>query len=172
MRASQVAHLDLLHVSPADLAEMVCGPRPEDSGFAVRDVFQVMLDEQLRVLPDLGGSAPLADALWRVLDRWPLDLKRSFVAFVTASSHLPPPGTELLRVELPFVALTASDSAQQLTMLPQAHSCENLLELPNYWAALVKRDGRDASLDELDRVLEERLRYAVTECAAFDLDEL
>ena len=43
-----------------------------------------------------------------------------------------------MRVEAPFVALGAAESRAQLGMLPQAHTCDNLLELPNYWVALLQ----------------------------------
>lgn len=73
-----------------------------------------------------------------MVGRWPPERKRTFVEFVTGTARLPVPGSELLRVEAPFVAIGVSEHQQQLGMLPQAHTCDNLLELPGYWQALLQ----------------------------------
>lgn len=43
-----------------------------------------------------------------------------------------------MQIEAPFVALGAAEHKRMLGMLPQAHTCDNLLELPNYWEALLQ----------------------------------
>lgn len=48
---------------------------------------------------------------------------------------------QLLTVEMPFDAIGAKQLSAMAGMLPQAHTCDNLLELPNYWAALCARAG-------------------------------
>ena len=64
--------------------------------------------------------------------------------------------------------------------LPSPHRCDNILELPNYYAALraqrglpeVERGKPDASLiKELRRLLDARFVTAVTECDVYGLDE-
>ena len=86
-------------------------------------MFRIVLDEELggdgSESKDKAPAAPLAKALWEVVDGWPVETKRQFVVFVTGSDRLPLPGTELLRVELPFVALSARDHKKMLGMLPQ-----------------------------------------------------
>ena len=42
---------------------------------------------------------------------------------------------------MPFDAIGAKQLSAMAGMLPQAHTCDNLLELPNYWAALCARAG-------------------------------
>ena len=68
-----------------------------------------------------------------------------------------------------------------LGMLPQAHTCDNVLELPDYWGALCAKKGVNADddaarrrkelLKELRDVIDARLRTAVLECAEYGLDE-
>ncbi|KAK3277561.1 hypothetical protein CYMTET_14440 [Cymbomonas tetramitiformis] len=163
-------------VTPRCLMDMVCGTDQEES-FNIREVFRIALDEELSTT-----SSELADSLWRVLDFWPIDMKRKFVQFVTGSDRLPLKGTELLRIEVPFVAVSQRDHQRHLGMLPQAHTCENVLELPNYWeaqASVEQMDVEDLSAEDLAslrtkvyRLLEERLRLAVTQCDSYGLDEL
>jgi hypothetical protein len=90
------------------------------------------LRERNRLTPLTG------EALWTVLASWSLEKKKQFLVFVTGSSRLPLPGSELLKVEAPFVALGAAEHRAHLGMVPQAHTCDNLLEIPNYWEALLQ----------------------------------
>lgn len=55
----------------------------------------------------------------QVLEAWPVGLRRKFIMFVTGSDRLPLRGTELLRIELPFVAVNSADHEKHLKMLPQ-----------------------------------------------------
>ncbi len=115
-----------------------------------------------------------------MVDGWPLESKLQFLKFVTGSSRLPLPGSELLKVEAPFVAFGLAEHKVQLGMLPQAHTCDNLLELPNYWHAL--RQVRGHAAGQLDagtqaaleaeclRILDDRLTLAIT-CSGYGLDE-
>jgi len=155
-------------VTAEDLQEMVCGVQDSDCDFEIRDIFRVVVDAELETCQEL------STALWQVLDTWPPGLKRKFVRFVTGSERLPLPGSELLRIELPFVAFSTREQKKTLGMLPQAHTCENILELPNYWEALcgVRGEGGDpASLvKELGAVIEARLTMAIEHCTEYDLD--
>ena len=76
-----------------------------------------------------------------MLAAWPRERRLQFLAFVTGSTRLPLPGSELLKIEAPFVALGAAEHRAMLGMLPQAHTCDNLLELPNYWQAMLQVRG-------------------------------
>jgi len=180
-----------LSVCESDLQEMVCGPASisgnNSDDFNVQQVFRIVLDNEMGggdSSDEEPAAAPLARALWDVVAKWDPELKLQFVLFVTGSNRLPLPGTELLRVELPFVALSTKDQQQMLGMLPQAHTCENILELPNYWEALLRTkfpQATDATAisgsekshlyAELKKVLEERLMLAVTSCNSYGLDE-
>ena len=92
------------------------------------------------ILSELVIQTPIfpGELLWTVVNAWPREQKVQFLAFVTGSPRLPLPGSELLKVEAPFVALGAAEHKMHLGMLPQAHTCDNLLELPNYWQALLQ----------------------------------
>jgi hypothetical protein len=67
-------------------------------------------------------------------------------------------------------------------LVRQAHTCENILELPNYWESMVVAKGKrvdalSASVAaelrrEMCKVLEERLRLAVTHCTDYGLDQV
>jgi hypothetical protein len=47
--------------------------------------------------------------------------------------RLPAPGTEVFQTcAAAFVAVGRQEVQRQLGMLPQAHTCDNLLELPDY----------------------------------------
>jgi len=60
----------------------------------------------------------------------------SFLHFVTGSGCVPPPGAEALEVQIPAFAASADDWRRQLRLLPQAHTCANTLELPDYLGAV------------------------------------
>ena len=59
----------------------------------------------------------------------------------------------------------------------QAHTCDNMLQLPDYWAALCASEQADAkqseeALDlevELFQLVDERLQTAVTSCCTYEL---
>ena len=51
------------------------------------------------------------------------------------------PGTELLSVQMPFVSFSTAELVAGAQTLPQSHTCDNVLELPNYYAALRARRG-------------------------------
>ena len=160
------------------LREAVCGEPAEErlssKRVSLRDVFVVQCDEELRdSWPDLD------DALWQVLDAWPLPKKLDFAKFVTGTDRLPLPKTEMIKVELPFFAFSDHDHARLLGTLPQAHTCENLLELPNYWESLLHVRGQGAGggarqdlLAELRRTLDDRLSFAVANCDTYALDTI
>lgn len=52
------------------------------------------------------------------------------------------PGMEALRISFPFAFYGAAQSRAALRMLPQAHTCTNTLELPDYYAALQAAEVR------------------------------
>ena len=159
-------------LTPSQLAHAVCGAADggADAPFSITKTFRIA-----QVADDYIDCEPLCDALWRVLEAWPPREKRRFVKFVTGSDRLPPPGGEVISLQAPMVELRAGTSL--LGMLPQAHTCDNLLELPNYWEALCAQKGvpittrSDKSLvKELEKLLQQRLEMAVS-CDGYALDE-
>jgi hypothetical protein len=52
-------------------------------------------------------------------------------------------GTEALTISFPFTALGAAERRAALHMLPQAHTCTNTLELPDYYSALMSASAAD-----------------------------
>lgn len=107
-------------LGPAALAALVDGSgegQGQGSEGALADlskVFRVTLDEELG-----GPSAVLVELLWEVLGAWPVEQRRRFVEFVTGTARLPLPGSELLKVQAPFVAMGAAEHKATLGMLPQ-----------------------------------------------------
>ena len=179
--------LEAARVSALQLSEIISGvgggaagdERDEAVGgasdFALRAAFRVAVSDELI------ASGPLMVAFWRVVDGWAPPAKRRLVHFITGSERLPAPGSELITIT---PASTEADESALLGMLPQAHTCDNLLELPNYYYALIARNKQlppqtaaahsraVPQLQELEQVLHERLWMAVHECAAYGIDEL
>ncbi|QDZ23575.1 ubiquitin-protein ligase [Chloropicon primus] len=167
--------------SAASLQMAICGKESMKNleNFSVREVFLVNYDEELEEQWPL-----LSNALWEVLDSWPKDKKLCFVKFVTGSDRLPLPNTELIKIELPFFAFSDHDHKNLLKTLPQAHTCENLLEIPNYWESLLHVKGtpdnfwnlgqgeKDELLKELRETMDDRLTFAVSNCDTYGLDTL
>ncbi|KAL6754666.1 hypothetical protein V8C86DRAFT_315351 [Haematococcus lacustris] len=130
-------------LDPAGLALAVGGLRPGGAVEAggkldVRGAFAVVMD---RELSPGGAGEVVGQLLWEVVDSWEPEHQAAFLEFVTGYSRLPPPGSELLKVECPFTPLGWQAHKEMLGMLPQAHTCDNLLELPNYWSALLHVRG-------------------------------
>lgn len=172
------------HVSAWDLAEMVCGPAhgllhgamlgatPPD----IWSVFRVSEDAEVnRATPEL------YIALRKVVRDLAPENYRAFLRFVTGSDRLPLPGTELLRIEVPFTPLTPDEHEDMLRKLPQAHTCDNTLEIPNYFESLcVVRGGappeeidagaRSALVPELEQLVREKLLLAIISCDGYGLD--
>ncbi|EFJ42551.1 hypothetical protein VOLCADRAFT_107185 [Volvox carteri f. nagariensis] len=176
---------------PAALAVLVAGGTAAGGGAGgeppadLSSLFRLALDDELS-----GNSAVLVDLLWAVLAEWSPERRLRFVEFVTGTSRLPLPGSELLKIQAPFVAMGAAEHKATLGMLPQAHTCDNLLELPNYWESLLAVRGvrggpaavargtsqlTEGQVEELRgevrRILENRLEMAVLNFQGYGLDE-
>ncbi|DBB05828.1 TPA: hypothetical protein ACH3X3_009841 [Trebouxia sp. C0006] len=168
--------LDLLQaylVRPPDLTAMVSGSSTTWQAVTkVQDVFHVVLDHQLQT-----DFKDLAMCMWEVINAWETELKQHFLFFVTGIRRLPQPHTEVLRIELPFVAFDLKDHTIMLSRLPQAHTCENILELPNYQESLLAVHGDADSLlademkEKLKSIIDDRLRLAITCCNSYGLDD-
>ena len=124
---------------------LLCGPEGVGdplaaADFSMRELFLVTEDAELKSTPEL------RTALWSGLDGLgPTDRRRRLLEFLTGVGRMPAPGAEPLRVEMPLTAFGLAEQRQALRRLPQAHTCTNTLELPNYWQALQaveEEDGR------------------------------
>jgi len=139
---------------------------PKSADFSIRVVFRVVED------PELIECGLLREALWAVLDAWPVEQKRLLLKFCTGSDRLPAPGTEVLSVQMPFSPTGDKETRAMVQMLPQAHTCDNILELPNYYAALVARGVQETALKaELRSTIQDRFMLAVSSCDGYGLDE-
>lgn len=134
--------------SPRQLQMVVCGATDTTSDFDFRKVFRVVED------PELQQCHPLREALWGTIDSLDRVQKRKLLRFITGVDRLPSAGTEMIKIEMPFMAYSQEEHEKTLLMMPQAHTCDNILELPNYWQSLkaVRRrgqaDGADDSSDD------------------------
>jgi len=113
------------------------------------------------------------EAFWHVVDGLSPEEKKMFLLFVTGIETPPEPGTEQLVIQLPFSAFSQDEYVSMLSMLPQAHTCTNTLELPNYHEALLE-SGRATEGSDLNaalrRLLGEKLRLAISETSGYELD--
>eukprot|EP00930_Biecheleria_cincta_P053513 TRINITY_DN3903_c0_g1_i1.p1 TRINITY_DN3903_c0_g1~~TRINITY_DN3903_c0_g1_i1.p1 ORF type:complete len:946 (+),score=162.40 TRINITY_DN3903_c0_g1_i1:123-2960(+) len=164
------------HISPSELRQIVCSTIPVSENLSIRQLFRVVFED------DVAGCQPLVDALWAVLDSFSSVEKARFLLFVTGVEAPPEPGIEQLTVQMPFSAFTQEEHAALLGMLPQAHTCTNTLELPNYYESL-RESGRfpvmggspsssavKALHAEVKRLLRERLVTAIHETDSYELD--
>ncbi|KAA6417402.1 MAG: ubiquitin- ligase [Trebouxia sp. A1-2] len=110
--------LDVLQayiVRPQDLTAMVSGSSTSWQAITgIQDVFHIVLDHQLQT-----EFQDLVTCLWEVVNAWETELKQHFLFFLTGSRRLPQPHTEVLRIELPFVAFDLKDHTIMLSRLPQ-----------------------------------------------------
>ena len=182
--------LDAAQFTPSQLAHAICGLEVNGSGngseedFSIKTTFRIAYGDD-----EFVGSEPLSDALWSVLEKWPPAEKRRFVKFVTGSDRLPPSGSEVITIQMAYAGIGRSSAKLTLGMLPQAHTCDNLLELPNYYEALVETKRGNATttsssssssaaaaatpalVAELEAILQQRLTTAVHECDVYGLDD-
>jgi len=156
----------------ADLAQILRGPSGDGcTKLPLQKVFRVAADEDFKE----SGPKFILECLFDIYEQWPLYMKRKFLFFVTASDRFPLPGSEMLRVEVPFFPVTMKEHEKQLGMLPQAHTCNNTLELPNYWEslqALDKKASRQQLEADVRELLAGHLEMAVTECGEYGLDQI
>ncbi|TMW57456.1 hypothetical protein Poli38472_003381 [Pythium oligandrum] len=159
-------------LSGQDIADLLCDSTSssDESDFAIDQIFRVSVD------PDFALCPPLRRAFWSVVNGFSPPLKRKLVKFITGVETLPQAGSEFLRIEMPFAVVTGADHIKTLQMLPQSHTCDNTLELPNYWHALCWRDKHDETQShpglekELEELLANKLRAAAEYSEGYGLD--
>ncbi|KAJ9472127.1 E3 ubiquitin-protein ligase RSP5 [Diplonema papillatum] len=112
------------------------------SDFSVRDEFRVVEAD------DFAGAEHnklFRQVLWDVIDEGfgvgkadKAERKRQFIRFLTGRSLLPAhPQQEPIFIVLPYTVFAARDFDSSLLRLPVSHTCDNVLELPNYMEALM-----------------------------------
>jgi hypothetical protein len=125
------------------------------------------------------AAAPLRAALWRVVNSWPAGRQKALLRFVTGVGVYPsPPGSVPFRIELPYAAFTSAQHASLIHTLPTAHTCANVLEMPNYYAALrattptatAAEMSAEDWIDATARLLESKLLLAITQTDGYGLD--
>jgi hypothetical protein len=174
-------------LTTAGLAELVCGSlaqMDEGADFDIQECFRVVLDPEARECPEL------VESLFEVLHSWSPPMKRKFLYFVSGLDRLPAPASEDLVLEMPFACFDLKAHCAQLGTLPQAHTCSNTLELPNWWGSLVALneakqlpaqfqgmsgqsfcDDKGELLGILRRIIHDRLLMAIENTQGYSLDE-
>ncbi len=156
-------------LTPRDLQIIVCGVPDTTADFDFRKVFRVVED------PELQQCHPLREALWATIDGLDRVQKRKLLRFITGVDRLPSAGTEMMKIEMPFMAYSLDEHAKTLMMMPQAHTCDNILELPNYFQSLkavrrVEDDADPALAAELRKLIREKVETAFSLSDGFGLD--
>jgi hypothetical protein len=156
-------------VTAADLQRILC-PQKDNAELNIRKIFRVAMDEEM------SECKTFVDGFWSVVDNLTPEEKKRFLVFVTGVESPPEPGMELLTIELPHSAFTKEEHRQLLQMLPQAHTCSNTLELPNYYESLkesgiMPADASEKALQhELVKIFGQKLRMAISEAKGYELD--
>lgn len=87
----------------------------------------------------------------------------------------------MLSINIPFRKVRAECERPDGSCM-QAHTCDNLLELPNYWESLLQTEGFQGSAAnapasrlpglraECERILDDRLTLAITCASGYGLD--
>lgn len=166
----------LCGMTPNDLRTIICPIEKNHSADVnIRQTFKVVMEEELE------ENKVFVDALWKVVDGLSKAEKRLFLVFVTGVEMPPEPGTEQLIIDTPFSAFSKDEHIEMLSKLPQAHTCTNTLELPNYHDALVESGTLGDNPEkipaktlatQLQRVLGEKLRLAINESKGYELDAI
>eukprot|EP01012_Entosiphon_sulcatum_P050433 TRINITY_DN6926_c0_g1_i1.p1 TRINITY_DN6926_c0_g1~~TRINITY_DN6926_c0_g1_i1.p1 ORF type:complete len:1029 (+),score=186.32 TRINITY_DN6926_c0_g1_i1:171-3257(+) len=129
-------------MSADDLHLVICGRHDDGvSDFDFRKEFRVVLDQDFSKYPH---NAIYTQCLWDVIDQRfsavdnGMHLKRVLLKFITGRVRLPArKGEEVIRVELPYHIMSVSENDEIGDRLPQSHTCDNTLELPNYCEAML-----------------------------------
>ena len=153
------------NISGFDLRAMLCNTHDEQGDFDVRDFFEIVMDDEML------NCKPLVKAFWDVVSQFSPEQKRQFLFFVTGVRTLPEKHTEQMRVELPFLAI-GNEHHSVMSMLPQAHTCTNTIEIPNYYDSKCAVDGRKCSASELCSLIEEKILLAISETQGYELDAI
>lgn len=157
-------------VTEGNLRQLLCPVDDLSDKVSIRDIFRVEIEDEM------ANYEVFVNAFWTVVDSLPLADKKLFLRFFTGLDSLPEPGTERLIIELPFSAFSHDEHLAMLDLLPQAHTCSNTLELPNYYEAL-KESGRvkegessKAFSSALRELLRTKLLMAIRETSGYELD--
>jgi len=157
-------------VTEGDLRQVLCPVEELNDKVGIRDIFKVEIED------DMKDHEVFLKAFWSVVDGLPLADKKLFLRFVTGLDSLPESGTERLSIELPFSAFTNEEQLAMLDLLPQAHTCSNTLEIPNYYEAL-KESGKvqegensKAFFSTLCDIIRSKLLTAIRETSGYELD--
>jgi len=154
-------------LTAVDCKNIVCGTSDSaNDDFDFRDIFQVVTDSELI------ANADFHDIFWEVISSFTVKQKRDLLLFITGISKLPAKGSEFLTIEMPFLPISVEDHNKMLRMVPQSHTCDNILEIPNYWEAVVKSgDAPDGNVGERVRqILREKLLVSIDFCKGYGLD--
>mmetsp|Transcript_63319 Transcript_63319/g.182136 ORF Transcript_63319/g.182136 Transcript_63319/m.182136 type:complete len:842 (-) Transcript_63319:178-2703(-) len=158
----------LKDVLASELRHAVCPTESHSGSINIRHIFEVVMEDEM------AECAAFVEAFWHVVDNLSVEEKKRFLVFVTGVETPPEPGTEQLFIQLPFSAFSQDEYVAMLSMLPQAHTCTNTLELPNYHEALLESgripEAGSALNAELRRLLGDKLRLAISETGGYELD--
>ena len=125
---------------------------PPSSPLDLRDVFRIEVDKEM--------DPEFVSVFWEVISSLSAEDHSLVLRFITGVGTYPLPKTQSLSIEL-MVTVGLPHAA---SLLPQAHTCDNILELPDYWTLVGPSRVRN--------VLEEKLLMAASLSDGYGLDGL
>jgi E3 ubiquitin-protein ligase HUWE1 len=127
--------------TPSELDLVICGV-PEMS----TDDFR----ENCEFMPPYHSGHPVIQRFFNVLSRWDMEKRGKLLFFMTGSSQVPLGGFKMLKDAR--VPLTVQPGGPR-DRLAAAHTCSNILDLPEY---------------ETEEEMEGKLLLSIYECASFE----
>ena len=133
--ASSCAAL-LFSGSAKQLRRFFCAPADDGKeDFSFQEHFRLVEDAEFTQFPH---SRIFRSLFFRSLEEHEPLMKRQVLKFITGRVLLPhQPKSEHIKVEFPFSPMTAREFDLALARLPSSHSCDNVLEMPNYLECLL-----------------------------------
>ncbi|XP_034241266.1 ubiquitin-protein ligase E3A isoform X1 [Thrips palmi] len=115
---------------PEEIEQLVCGSKNFDFN---------ELEEATEYDGGYTASSPVIQQFWEIVHRMPLESKRKLLQFTTGSDRVPVGGLSKLKL---IISRNGPDSDR----LPTAHTCFNVLLLPEY-------ESKEKLIDRLEKAI-------------------
>jgi hypothetical protein len=118
------------------LLRYLCAPVDDGSqDFSFQEHFRLVEAAEFTQFPH---SRVFRELFFQSLEDHDAPMKRQLLKFITGRVLLPhQPKAEHIKVEFPFSPMSAKEFDAALARLPSSHSCDNVLEMPDYLECLL-----------------------------------